>query len=102
MDQFLIKQEEDKFSFIKRNFEKEFLHQRFTQEKFFEKIDSFKLFHSWNEESIKKKEEEIEQDEKHDYSLCVGINEDWGYIDIYYLYDLCNKMIITEIEISEE
>ena len=37
-----------------------------------------------------------------DFNLLAGINEDWGYVDIYYLKDNSDRMLITEITVSED
>ena len=99
---FFKKQEQEKFSFIKENFSKAFLHHRFSLDDFFKKLKEFKLNHSWDEKSLKSREEECKTEEHSDFNICVSINENWGYLDIYYLYDLNGKMLITEITISDE
>lgn len=102
MEELILKQEREKFDYIEQNFSKDFLHRRFTQEDFLNKLESFKLCHSWDKKSIKNKEEEAVSEGDLDYSICIGVNEDWGYIDVYYLYDLRGEMLITEITISKE
>lgn len=102
-EDFIEKQKKDKFKFIKKNFEQSILHRRFNDsEDFLECIESFGLKHSWNKEYIKDNEEESIANEALDYSITVGINENWGYIDIYYLYDLHKNILVTEVNISDE
>ena len=36
-----------------------------------------------------------------DYAFLAGINEDWGYVDIYYCKGY-NGFIITEVSVSAE
>jgi hypothetical protein len=52
-----------------------------------------------NEQSNSKEDSE---DIGSDYCLLAGINEDWGYVDIYYLLDNKGRMLITEVNVSEE
>lgn len=102
-EDFIEKQEKDKFKFIKKNFEQSILYKRFDDsEDLIEHIESFGLKHSWDKESIENNEEESIANDALDYSITVGINENWGYIDIYYLYDLHKNILVTEVNISDE
>lgn len=48
----------------------------------------------------------VKEDEKAietlDYNICVPINEHYGYIDIYYVYDRQGSILITEVTVSED
>lgn len=102
-EDFIEKQEKDKFKFIKQNFEESIIRRRFNDFKnFLEYIESFGLKHSWDEQSIKNNEAEAIENDALDYSITVGINENWGYVDIYYLYDLHKNILVTEVNISDE
>ena len=102
-EDFIEKQEKDKFKFIKKNFEQSILYIRFNDFKdFLNHIESFGLEHSWDEQSIKNNEAEAIENYALDYSITVGINKNWGYIDIYYLYDLHKNILVTEVNISDE
>lgn len=98
----ILEKERAKFEEIKQNFPKAFLFARFETEQLLEKLKEFGLNHSWTKEKMKNHEKECAAEDYLDYNICVSINEDWGYIDIYYLYDLRGQMVITEITISDE
>ena len=95
--------EKEKYKIVVENIEKEFLNTRLSLGDFFTKLRELNLIHSWNKESVSKNEQMLKDEGGHiDFSLCIGINENWGYIDFYYLRDLNNDLVINEISVSNE
>jgi len=45
--------------------------------------------------------EEDARDTGSDYNLLAGINEEWGYVDIYYIKDNAGGLLVTETSVSE-
>lgn len=97
------KTENAKYNWCLENLDSLFLYRRFELDELLTKLTSLGFLHTWDEDSIKNQEDMIDNELlSSDYYICIGINENWGYIDIYYLKDLQGNMFITELNISEE
>ncbi len=95
----LQKQEQLKYEKARDNLEDKILFNRYGSLKELNKLlkSEFDI-----EASISDFSEENVKETGSDFALIAGINESWGYVDIYYLKDNSNRLLITEITISEE
>ena len=90
-------EEVNKFVKIQEELGKVILHKRFDSLELLNKrIQEFGITATESMDS-----ENLVQDGL-DYSLICGINEDWGYVDIYYLIDNQGMMFITEVYVCDE
>lgn len=95
----MTKQEQLKYEKVRDNLENKILFHRYDN---LEELNKFLR----NEFDIEADISEFSEDNVNemgiDCALIAGINKYWGYVDIYYLIDNSNRLVITEITISEE
>jgi hypothetical protein len=87
-----------KFQQVGRELENRILHFRFESlDELNEKLES--EFGITAEETENSKED---AKDGIDFCLCAGVNKYWGYVDIHYLLDNDNRLLITKVTVSEE
>jgi hypothetical protein len=101
--EFIQNQENQKFDFIKRKLPDEFSGKRFDNvHELISSLEEWGLINSWDKESIKLEEQDIIDQGCMDYCLTFEITPYWGYVDVYYLYDLQAQVVIIEIAINKD